>query len=96
MKKLGLSILFILLIGFFWDFIQKGSGNIVFVFYFYFLAVLGLTNSWGTQDLVLSCGSFVSVQRLSFLPHTVHGVLRARILGHSLLQWTMFCQNFPI
>ena len=33
-----------------------------------------------------------------FLPvHTVHGVLKARILVcHSLLQWTTFCQNSPL
>ena len=32
-----------------------------------------------------------------FLPfHTVHGVLKARILVcHSLLQWTKFCKNYP-
>ena len=32
-----------------------------------------------------------------FLPfHTVHGVLKARILRwFAILQWTTFCQNFP-
>ena len=31
-----------------------------------------------------------------FLPfHSVHGVLKATVVCHSLLQWTTFCQNSP-
>ena len=31
-----------------------------------------------------------------FLPfHTVHGVFNAKVVYHSLLQWTVLCQNSP-
>ena len=41
-------------------------------------------------------GEFIFHCHIFLRFHTVHGVLRARILVcHSLLQWTKFCQNSP-
>ena len=42
--------------------------------------------------------SFKHVNCISYYTlHTVHGVLKAdaEVVWHSLLQWTMFCQNSP-